>query len=812
MAKIVAGASGDIAGAVWDSVTNTPTLHATTNITPSTVASFSATFTAPNTTNACKGVLLYMATGPSATRTITITLQESGVDTAATIGISLPTTLVSGANWCYFQFPTPYVFTTTAAGAYRFKMVSSVSSSNATFGADSGGANFAYLAVDNRPATFGGSDEVFIVGPNFTQTTSYTITNTGTNTLGNNLDTSTSPTIRSLGNALYCMWGGTLAMDTTATNNLTIKGHAYLYYDGEMTIGSVSTPVSSSAVATVTMSAAAASAAQIVMGNRGKFKLQGAPKTNWKSTYVSGLGTAASPMITAGDIGEVGDEVVVGTTDTYNHNEYKFIITKNSSTSYVLSNTSGGVEAALSFTHNAGAHVVNLQRNAVVRGTSTTLLQVFGNTAVTNAGYVDMDWGRFERFSTVTVFSGANVTGTMDYCVNYENSSGIAFATSKLTGTFTGLVSAKHLGTTSGSAVGHFRIVTAANNKTFTDCFAIGGNFAGLLRGGFTIGSYNITLNNCHALGAFNRPSALTSFGEAGFGFASAGSVTLNNCTAIGNTQGSVGLNNATDIVFNNFTSGGTDPVADVYTLTDSYNTALFNDSSFVFPAAPVTNYLSAITGTLIRFHNVQTTDNRHLWNTVNGVGTSTGTGLPDTTVRSGGSLAVRLAPDTSEGLRHIFKILAKPDTFVSVNGFVRMNSTFTGDASTVLTAELYLPGSLTADATQTITKTADTWLAYNIGAVYSGDVTEYATVYIRASNPNAVAGAYAYHDDIYNGTNPITALDVWDEGQPSPIAFEQLGDAAAVWAVSTAGLTTDGTTGKQLTKALTTGKFLGLK
>jgi len=41
---------------------------------------------------------------------------------------------------------------------------------------------------------------------------------------------------------------------------------------------------------------------------------------------------------------------------------------------------------------------------------------------------------------------------------------------------------------------------------------------------------------------------------------------------------------------------------------------------------------------------------------------------------------------------------------------------------------------------------------------------------------------------------------------------FEQLGDAAAVWQVLTASLSTTGTTGVQLKKALTTGKFLGLK
>jgi len=46
-----------------------------------------------------------------------------------------------------------------------------------------------------------------------------------------------------------------------------------------------------------------------------------------------------------------------------------------------------------------------------------------------------------------------------------------------------------------------------------------------------------------------------------------------------------------------------------------------------------------------------------------------------------------------------------------------------------------------------------------------------------------ATAGADAYVDDLNGGTNPISALDIWYEGQP--LAFrltpQTLGDAAAI-------------------------------
>lgn len=46
-----------------------------------------------------------------------------------------------------------------------------------------------------------------------------------------------------------------------------------------------------------------------------------------------------------------------------------------------------------------------------------------------------------------------------------------------------------------------------------------------------------------------------------------------------------------------------------------------------------------------------------------------------------------------------------------------------------------------------------------------------------------ATAGADAYVDDLNGGTNPITALDIWFEGQPLAfqLAPQTLGDAALI-------------------------------
>lgn len=63
----------------WGNVPNTPTIHASTNLTLTAGNTFTATWTAPNTTNYVVGVIVYLNT--VATGSIVVTLQESTVDT-----------------------------------------------------------------------------------------------------------------------------------------------------------------------------------------------------------------------------------------------------------------------------------------------------------------------------------------------------------------------------------------------------------------------------------------------------------------------------------------------------------------------------------------------------------------------------------------------------------------------------------------------------------------------------------------------------------------------------------------------------------
>jgi len=221
-----------------------------------------------------------------------------------------------------------------------------------------------------------------------------------------------------------------------------------------------------------------------------------------------------------------------------------------------------------------------------------------------------------------------------------------------------------------------------------------------------------------------------------------------------------------------------------------------------------VSNNGSIGTGGRILFRRLQNLDNNHRWYTRFGFAQSTGAGLTDTTVRTSGSLALRINPiNTVTGFLYSYRILARAGTAIYANGFLRKNTAF---GTSVVTVELFLPGSTVADSTYTMSNTTEAWEAFIVNATYTGTLDLYATVIIRART--ITASAFLYVDDLYNGTNKITALDVWENGQPSPIMFEQLGDAAAVWAVATTGLTTAGTTGDKLTKLLEIGEFIALK
>ncbi len=792
----------------WDEGVNTPSVHATTNITVTSGGVFSATFTAPNTTNAATGVIVPVAARGTAGN-IVATLQENSAGWVDKASVTVAITSLVATTHVFFKFTTPYTFTATTAGYYRIKLNTSGASGTTSIAADSGAANFSYIAFMNSNVVPTTGDDVFIISPN--QGSALTMDLDTSPSIGSGSYTS-QVAFRSYGNAITLSNNGVLAFQTGTSRTITSKGNILNESGGWLQMGQTSAKIAAGVTAKISFNENGTT------GNYGfahlngaKTTLQGADKTFKKTTLSSGVGTAASPFVSADSVDwSVGDELlfvpVSNNAANYDEMEIRFIITKNSATSYVLSATSGGVEAAFTYSHTAGT-VFNLTRQVVIDTTNTSHAWYADFSEITAVGNVDLDGCRLETFGTSTagkttiIFSNLSTElFTADDVVFYRGlGSGVLMSQNKDARTFTWHIGYDYNGT--GNA-GMFQY--GITNKTFQNCYVVDSQSAGF----FPISGSTCTWTNCAAW-ACGRQSA-TAYG--GWQLSNNVNNSFDTCESHANrTYGfmmtSTNAAQATDCLSG---SKGTNGVADVYCTADVFNTAVFENSLFS-STTKISNYLNMLGGSEIAFQKYNQTENDHRWYTAFGSAQSTGAGLSDTTVRTAGSLGVRIAPeDSTTGFTWDFKILARATSAVSITGFIKKNSTFGTDDVIV---ELYLPGLTpgvdTPSATQTMGDDTN-WNVFNLAASYSGSVPLLATVRIKGLS--VAAGAYCYVDDLYNGTNVVTALDVWEKGKPVEIVFEQLGDAAAVWSVATSTLTTAGTTGKKLVDDLTTGKFIALK
>jgi len=825
----------------WDTVTNTPTLHASTNLTTLTTQSYSAAYTAPNTTNAATGGAVMMSSNgsySSGDTTLTLTLQEyngaTWADTAATSTITTNTTskAFTVGSWIYFRFGSAYTFTTTSAGYYRLKIVRGTVTNAPTLRMDSGGSNFAFMATDNRLGAIASTDDLLVLGINYATTA---VTWDGTQSIGSGLGALTQQTSSfTLSCALYIGAYGVVTADTVADVTTTCKGHLITAWGSTFNIGSSGTPYPEARQFTWQFNPTTTGDFGFRTYN-GNLNFYGYPKsstTTWQTVYSSGVGTAADPLIVSDSVDwVVGDEIVVlassNNATNYNEIEYRFIKTKNSATSYVLSSTVGGAESALVYTHTS-ARIANIKRNILFTTTNSTKSSyaLFSNAAVTNSpnnGTMIFNWMSFSTFgysSTPTGAEGvsfdATSTFSLDYCV-IRNSRycGLWGQNNKKIVTINGLIII-------GNATATYCLYgQSLGNKTFNDLWCIDNTNQGISSYGSTNIFNRAIVNGC-------RKSASTGVGGV--------SLTLTTATTFNDSEinacgvGVWASNTASEIVFNDCLIGtnGYNALCDIG-LSNIYLTCLFNNCTFgsttFIPSDVTRNYMTLVAGSELRFHKKQTTDNLHFWYSSYGGAYATGAGLADTLVRTPGSLNVKIAPeDSTYGFSWVFLVPANINQVCSFSGFFLKNVAMGTDVCTV---SLFLPGNPitgTPDATATLSdNVSNAWTgsavqAVSLSAYYTGTVDGFAAVVINAKS--TTAGAYLYCADFYNSGDSSTLYDrlagltIWEKGKPSPIITQLSlgGIAPAVWGVSMNGLTTTGTTGKKLKDSLTTGKFLALK
>lgn len=753
-------------GSNFDTMLGSPAIG-TGQVTVSSAGVSSLGVTAPNLVNKITGCWIWISSLPSSGNYIVEALESGVVKAAATINFA---DMKLGMN--YVRFSTPYTFATLSALAYTCRVRhSGVGSGQIVLHSTNLWFQFTYDLTVTTPAAnvddcwFGGFHDSGLTPK------SYQIPNGAS--WGTGALIGPGNTTRFMAGAVQVGNGATITRDQSASSSFSMKGSVFVTNGG---LFDNRAPAGNKAVVVTTIIDGAAN------GDQGLFTAQttsGGQILTRGATYdiytkfASGVGTAANPLVVSIPWdADVGDEIVIGGGTDYLKNEVRYIKTRNSSTSFVLSATPGGAESALAQTHAVGAHIANLQRNSIIKALVNTRGWYVGNYSNTSLGdfsYTRMEYSDPSSGKTLTL--NPNNASTFDGIVIYQSSIAGRGCINIRQGdatpqTITGIVLFNTQGSNfSGqSGIGF----NTSSNKTLNDCFQFNAPSSALscaLLSLYSASTAN-TFNNCHSYGG---NAVNSSVGYVIGIFASSANI-FNNCSVNGARQNAYYLASGSGNIFNNCNFGNMGSnIIDGTCLGSTLNQALFNACTFGSPTL-ITNYLNQLETSEIRFQDMDGNTDKHRWYTNHGSFVSSGAGLADTTVRTPGSLAVASRPeDNSVGSTWVFKVPAAPASNVGILGYVYRNANL---SSGTVKVELFLPGNttVTPDATYTFPTTTLAWLPFSISSYYSGSKARYATVKITVIS--STAGAALYIDDLYDAgsNNKVAGLDLWDEGKPSPV------------------------------------------
>lgn len=918
MAVYGAWQTGDWSSAsTWAQLIQSSISQSSTGNALSATPTYSSTLTAANLVDSWRGFWLpfyNFATG----NTVSVVLQEyngaTWSDTVATATL-YSYSFTCNLRWGFAKFGTPYTPTTTSAGYYRLKITRATGSGNVKIYGPSASAPSCMIASASPASSPGAGDDVLIAGDmtNVAGTTNtITVTVDANTTIGSGQNIGSFPGASATSfNAIHIDSGGRVKASRTASATLIVrKLITQSYVDAEWDYGKTTDRIPAAYTATLMFdtsdnySYVGVRYTSDLPNNTNPyyFGFVGAEKTYVKTNYVSGLGTAASPLITADAVDwSVGDQIVVTpsagyatyahtapTTATYtdatgynrryitltfaaahsfkvgdrivlsgftpsayntthtidevpssttlviygftaaitanatvigtvvghtSKSEYRYIKTKNSSTSYVLSTISGGAEDALQYSPATTADIYNLSSNVrvTVNKRNQTYIYTFdaGSSSVTTS---PSHW-------------------VLDNCrLDYGGGSG-AYALGLLGNGYT----AGSSSATISKAVFYCCLITIYDASTAHSDWSISDViFAGYgaSTNGIYAGGYNKTFTRVYSVDRSNTPITILGsnnifrtirmWSTAPEGNSAPGiTITANAANnqiigayvqgiATGSSSRGVTLGNGVGNRFldSEFGSVVANNNADVYITSNTYNICVFENCKFS-SGTFISNYLNMFSGSLIAFHKYQQTTNKHRWYTNAGSARSTGAGLDDTTVRTAGSLNVRIDPENATtGFKMEFKIPSIVNQQTFINGFMQKNATF---GTSVAKVEMWLPGSdttSTADATYTLDNTTGSYQTFSVNKDYTGTANGLSTIRITAIT--ATAGAYLYVADIYNGQG---ALNLWDNGQPVspivPLDFSSI--PGLVWTFPDTN-TTASTMGRALKDRLSKNQFLGLK
>lgn len=794
MARRLLNGPGDLDNAsIWDQESAAATLHASTNLTLTSSPLYSDTFTAPSTSDFATAVTPVLI-NYSGSGNLVATLQEydgatwNDVATATKALADLSTNCLE-----HLRLSVPYQFTTTTTDYYRWKFTQT--GTNVIMAASSGETEIAVISWDDRHVAPTAGDDLYFLAYSTTRTRAKVV---GTEACGSGTSPATSQTYRTFDASVYVGAYGSFECDTAADSKLENKGHIVIAKNGYWDEDLSSYP---NITFTLEMEHDTADGDFGITIEAGPalVNMKGRQLTNGAPNYASGDGSTGSKLTVDQDISDwkVDDRLLITSTNTYDEVEEKYIKTISAG-EITLADSPGGAESALSHTHTTRAVVVNCERNVIVTAKNAsygyyflnensdenasvtiddTLFEYCGGTAATRRGIQIKDSS--SRY--VTSFDG-------NVCWQPVDVWGFGSRTSRVAETYTGLIQ-----------YGGQYVYMAAKNETYDDLIAIATSYMGV-----SIINSNVILNDPIINGAN------TSDNQFGGGIVQSNSqAEINNADVQACRRSTVvlaGVTNTTYTTCNLGDLGGDEK--NIRVGSDTFNDALFDSCYFDTGLDKVdSGYEDMVVGSRIAFHRYGATDNKHFMYEPGGIKQSTGAGLDDTEVYDAGSLAMRMAPNNAtDGVTHEFKVLCKVGKSVGMYGRIMKNATMATDEVRV---ELWLPQSTSADEVAYMPSDSN-WNVFSLFTAYAGSVPALAT--IKIIGISATAGAYAYVDALFNGTDEVNGLDLWEKGSPSEIIYPEIGNPEDVWAQASSTLTTAGTIGKLLAKALTVGKFLGLK
>jgi hypothetical protein len=500
----------------------------------------------------------------------------------------------------------------------------------------------------------------------------------------------------------------------------------------------------------------------------------------------------------------VGEEIVIGAASNsatnYNECETRFIKTKNSATSYVLSTTAGGAEAALTYTHSANVEVRNLTRNVITKSSAVARGWYAQNNNIT-PGTTTIQWVRHENtgsniankeglrpctqtaFTQTTVFdynvgiTGGQTGSTPTTCWYMVNNRTVK--------TFTGLT----LYSSGATVDPTYPIFVNAPNTTIQDLAAFGmyGN------GAYITGS-KVNLLNYRAYGC-NR-AAGSGLGGLLLGPGYGGTVTGEiHCSRKGLVINGTGpLATFTGVLFG---TKGYNNSGDLSLTAGLSPDFLLDSCSFGSPLLWSTGYephVSGADGTRIRFKDFGAVAGAHRWYDNYGVYYATGAGLTDTTVRNSGEFCVRMEnPGYAYGAaswawdQFVGNVQANPDKTVQISVWCKINNAaFWAGVSTMprLTVN-YDNGTTFCPASAIATQTTGWQKLYLV----FDPATSYPSCTVTLSMQTDAAGSnayvywadrsFAYPSGYVGETN---TLKYWAGGMPIPEQISTALSAQDVW------------------------------